>query len=215
MKLDLIYSMPQQLADNASLDDLLETVSSIDTWQQRHAEVLDYIYLHRVIQLLRNDADEAALSALNKHLAQVAAPGRKTPLNTLGKHYHARWHAYRDMLESRLSSHNSEGPTLLMQREHVPEILQLVIKGASEQKEIQEQLGLKKANLSRILKMMEAQELIRREKHGRTNFLLPGVNALKVTGSKQQAATEDSSNIVKTQNGINANNGASYLSLVA
>ncbi len=50
---DLINCTPEALAETTPLSDLMESIRKIDQWDDRHAEVLDYIYKHRLVRLIR------------------------------------------------------------------------------------------------------------------------------------------------------------------
>jgi len=173
--IDLIHCVPERLAEEASLDQLLQTAKSIEKWEERHAEVLDYIYRQRLIRLLTRRSSTDDLSALNEHLERMLHPRRLEAMQHLGRPYGERWAAYKDILESRLASLRSRAPQQVLKMAHVEQILDLLLSGrATKQSEIQKILDLKKANLTRVLNVMEANELIERRTEGREKFILPG-----------------------------------------
>ena len=173
--LDLIYCVPVKLAEEASLDQLLQTAKSIEQWEERHAEVFDYIYRQRLIWMLTRRASVDDLSALNEHLARMLHPRRLEAMRHLSKPYGERWAVYRDILESRLASLRSSAPKLVLEMAHVRQILELVRSGrATRQSEIGKALGLKPANLTRILNVLDANELIERRTEGREKLIRPG-----------------------------------------
>ena len=177
--IDLIHSIPEELAEKASLADLLETSKGIEAWQDRHGQVLDFIYRHRIIRQIRSSATTlAALQELSEHLARVTHPRRRKALDGLNQPYATRWATYRDILETRIAAMCSDAPKQLMQRAHMKEILLLLMSGAvRRQKDVEDAFGLRKANVTRILNLMEANELIVRQAVGREKHLLPGPNA--------------------------------------
>lgn len=106
--IDLINCAPEALAESALLSDLMESIQKIDRMNDRQAEVLDYIYRHRLVRLLRTvnrgEGSAAELEELYEHLDRVAHPSRLNQLNSLEKPYGARWTAYQDILEHRLAA---------------------------------------------------------------------------------------------------------------
>ncbi|MGH9892379.1 MAG: hypothetical protein ACREA0_10420, partial [bacterium] len=87
MSIDLVNSVPEDLADRASLADLLDAVKSVETWTERHAEVLDYLYRRRLAASLSRRSTLEDLRELDRHLAQVTNPIRRIHLDGLGKPY--------------------------------------------------------------------------------------------------------------------------------
>jgi DNA-binding MarR family transcriptional regulator len=173
--IDLIHCVPVKLAEKASLDQLLQTAKSIEQWEERHAEVLDYIYRQRLIWMLTRRASADDLSALDEHLERMLHPRRLEAMRHLGRAYGERWAAYKDILESRLASLRSPAPQQVRKMAHVEQILDLITSGrATKQAEIKKALGLRSANLTRVLKFMEANELIERRTVGRENLIGPG-----------------------------------------
>lgn len=181
--LNLNYGVPAELARHATLDELRATADNIAAWDERQSEVLDFIYRYRLIRLLTNRAAPSELQALNDHLARVAHDGRQTALDTLSIPYHARWTAYREILEDRIAAlESSVAEEVVNGYAHVADILALVTQqDGIGQQQIQQKLKLGKVNLSRILNLMEAQELIARRKSGRHNQIVPGANAARFT----------------------------------
>ena len=177
-KIDIINSSPEVLAETASLDALLEAVRAIEKWDDRHGQVLDHIYRQRLIKLIRTGAPVNDLRALNEHLTRAAHPRRLKQLNNLDRPYGARWTVYQDILESRIAALDSNAPKQLLKRAHVLEILNLLVDGSVRtQGDIKRELDLLPANLTRILNMMESNELIERKIAGREKQIVPGPNA--------------------------------------
>lgn len=174
-KIDLIYCVPEKLAEEASLDELLHTAKCIEKWEERHAEVLDYIYRQRLIWLLTRRASIDELSAFAEHLERMLHPRRLDAIKHLEKRYAERWMAIKDIAESRLASLRSEAPQQVLNLAHVKEILDLIDSGpARRQSEIEKSLGLRRPNLTRVLNLMEANELIERRSEGREKLVSPG-----------------------------------------
>ncbi len=173
--IDLIHCVPEKLAEEANLDQLLQTVKSIEKWEERHAEVLDYVYRQRLIRLLVRRSSEDDLSALNEHLECMLHPRRLEAMQHLSRPYSDRWAAYKDILESRLASLRSRAPQQVLKMAHVEQILDLLLSGrASKQADIKEAFRLRPANLTRVLNIMEANDLIERRTEGREKLIRPG-----------------------------------------
>lgn len=180
-KIDLINDIPEEISQTASLDDLLQAVRNIEKWQDLHAEVLDYIYRSRLVRLLWRRAHIEELRAFAEHLAKIVHPRRAAAIEALGQPFAARWRAYQSILETRISGLQTGAPEKLANRAHVSKILELICLGqVQRQQDIENILGLRKANVTRILNMMEANELIVRTKIGVEKHLVPGPNAERV-----------------------------------
>lgn len=190
--IDLLYDDLNQLALHAEPAALLQAVEKIDAWSDRHGEVLDYIYRYRLTRLLVYRAGTGELAELNDHLARVAHDLRREALAKLTVDYHARWNGYRDILEHRLAAlEDTRAGQIAGRYVHVAAILREVTTGGGlSQKQLQEKLDLGKANLSRILDLMEANELIHRRKVGRENQILPGINAGAALSADQPTAPQ-------------------------
>ncbi|HYO68938.1 MAG TPA: MarR family transcriptional regulator [Archangium sp.] len=176
MTLDLEMAAPEDVAFRIPLDDILAAVRSRKQWSERMAQVLEYAYCERLLKLVRTGAPIEQFRELNEHLAQVVHPVRRAMLEGLDKPYFTRWSLLRALLEMRIESLRSELPQHVLEREHVRDILARVRKaGELSQQQLGEELGLGKANLSRILSLMEANELIDKLPRGSTNLITLGV----------------------------------------
>lgn len=176
MTLDLETAAPEDVAFHASLADILAAVGARKQWSERMAQVLEYAYCERLLKLVRTGAPLEQLREFNEHLAQVVHPARRALLEGLGKPYFTRWSMLRALLEMRIESLRSDLPAQVLNREHVRDILARVRSaGELSQQQLLEQLGLGKANLSRILSLMEANELIDKLPRGSTNMITLGV----------------------------------------
>jgi hypothetical protein len=189
--LDLIHCVPERLAEEADLDLLLETAKSIEKWTERHAEVLDYIYRQRLIRLLTGRAPADDLLALSNHLERMTHPRRLDAMRGLEKPYGERWIAYKDTLESRMASLRSDAPFEVLEMAHVREILGLIAGGRRvKQSEILKALGLRSANLTRILNVMESNDLIERKAEGREKLIGPGPELERVLPAPVKGGSE-------------------------
>lgn len=162
MPLDLEECAPEDVAVYSTLPELLEAVEAISSWSDRKAAVLDYVYCERLLKLIRTNAPREQLEEFNEHLVQVVHPLRQEELDGLGQRYYQRWSLLRELLERRIESRRGELPQQLLVREHVSSILEYLTRarGPVSQQDLQRELDLKKANLSRILSRLEAHELI-------------------------------------------------------
>ena len=180
MGIDLKYDTPAILADEADLQEIREAVTAIEAWEDRHGEVLDYIYARRLMLLIHRRADLDEVLAFYKHLRWVAHPLRREDLDGLDRPYFTRWQAYVDVLETVIARLRGQDPEGLMERPHVAEILELAVdEPGLAQDEVAERIGLKKANLSRIMALMEENDLLERRREGRRKRVYPGPRAPK------------------------------------
>lgn len=180
MSIDLVNSVPEDLADRASLADLLDAVKSVETWTERHAEVLDYCYRRRLAASLSRRSTLEDLREFDRHLAQVTNPIRRNHLDGLGKPYWGRWQAYRDLLEVRIALLRSAAPQRLAAQPRIRDILERVASTPGlTQANLINKLALGKPNATRILNLMEQNGLIERDKIGRENRLRLGLHGAR------------------------------------
>ncbi|KFE68616.1 MarR family transcriptional regulator [Hyalangium minutum] len=206
MPLELETVAPEDLAFHASLAEMLEAIRSREQWSERMAEVLEYAYCERLLKLVRTGAPLEQLRELNEHLAHVVHPRRRAQLDSLGKPYFARWSMLRALLEMRIESLRSEVPSQVLNRKHVREILERVQReGEVTQQFIGETFALEKANLSRILALMEANELIDKVARGNGNTIVLGVRGRELMPPKETAVPRAPAPVK------HARRGASYL----
>ena len=165
--IDLDDSIPEELAETADLDDLLETALKTDQWNDRMVQVLDYIYRQRLDHALRfGRSDE--IQTLLEHLDRMTHPRVTDRLDRLETPCKDRWAGFMDLLEDRLTALASPVPEQLMTRSHVTEIVEMVADNDRiYQSDIGKAWNLRPANLTRILNLMEANELIVRRTEGR------------------------------------------------
>lgn len=175
MNLDLLNDDPQRLAREAPLDDLLAAVRAVEDWTDRHGQVLDHLYRNRIARQFRTGAALDEMAALLDHLQRVAHPRRAPALDALDRRYAQRWLAYADLLETQLAVQEAGVPPSLLERAHVPVILAGVRDGSLQtQGDVQQHCGLKEANASRVLALLDAAELVLRQRHGREKRLMAG-----------------------------------------
>ena len=189
-QIDLLNDSPAAIAESARLEDLLKAVRSIAKWEERHAEVLDHTYRHRLVHLIRSkSAAEGELQELLDHLDRVTHQRRFAALENLGKRYGSRWLAYMDILDGRLALMRSPVSERWLNRKHVRDILNLVPeRGEIPQSRIKEKLDLRPANLTRVLDIMEANELIERRQDGRENLVRLGPDGVELVRKQGENA---------------------------
>jgi hypothetical protein len=205
MIIDLIYCAPEKLAETVAINDLTETVLSMESWNDRQADVLDYVYRQILIRLVctakRGEEAAAELRAFAEHLDRATHPARLIKLESLSKPYGARWTAYLDILGSRLASLESDVPDRVMSLKNVREILEYILdRGTAKRKDIRDKFQLRPANLTRILNTMESSDLIVSRTVGREKLYSPGANSTIL-----KTRTEEDESAVKR--------GAAYLRL--
>ncbi|MFP2906499.1 hypothetical protein ACLESD_15825 [Pyxidicoccus sp. 3LFB2] len=190
MALDLEVCSPEHVANHASFAELLEAVNARDALTDRMAEVLEYVYCERLLKLVRTNAPREQLEAFAEHLEDVAHPVRQAKLDGLSRPYFQRWSLLRELLERRIESLRSDVPRQVVEREHVLPILQYVAgaRGPVGQQDIQKALQLGKANLSRILSLMETHELIDKQAHGNANLVVLGPRGRELMPAVSPAA---------------------------
>jgi DNA-binding MarR family transcriptional regulator len=166
--IDLENDPAEVLAEGSDFKSLLEAVEDVEKWGDRPAEVLDHVYRQRLIRFIRSEAGEEKLQEMIEHLDRVTRSDRLEALNHLEKAYGERWQAYMDLIDSQLAALSCDAPDMLLKRAHVKEILEMIASGRVDtRKEIQDRLHLRQPNLTRILNMMEANELIETQSVGR------------------------------------------------
>jgi len=182
MTLDLDMAAPEDVAFRIPLADILAAVRERKQWSERMAQVLEYAYCERLLKLVRTGAPMEQFEELARHLALVVHPIRKAMMEGLEKPYFTRWSLLRTLLEMRMESLRSDIPQQVLQREHVRDILAHVSEARElTQQQLGEKLGLGKANLSRILSLMEANELIDKLPKGNTNVITLGYRGRELT----------------------------------
>ncbi len=202
MDIDLNHCVPQELAQGASLEDLSSAARAIEDWGERPAEVLDYIYRYRLIRLLQTRASLEELRALNEHIRRVLPPSRMGELDRLARPYRERWRVYGEILEARIHSLTSEAPAKVLERKHVRRILELVVTAPRERAVLKQALGgIGDPNLTRILKLMEANELIEVRRLGREKRIHLGPNGERFSPNKGAPAAGGGSEAPRERRG--------------
>ena len=171
--------------DVAALGKALRNLPFIDA---ATAQTLDQVYGARTLAALRSPSDRQALAELSEHLELATTPNRKKQLAALGIPYAARWRAWQELLEILIESLDKLADSGLPNLKHVKGLLEILEQqGELPQSELAQKLGLKPANLTRLLNILEANLLIRRQAVGREKQVgLSSVYRAKLVTAKPQ-----------------------------
>lgn len=176
MPIDLERGDPHQLVDSP-LDELREALPPEGAWSERKSESLDYAIAHRVLRALRCDAEHPELLALLEVIHDAAAIARDEPGMS---EWSLRWRGIARVVDARIGTLSNQRWQPLLKYQHVVPIVETVRahEGITQQALLNMLPEVKSApNLTRVLNMMEANELIVRRKQGRENSLYLGRNA--------------------------------------
>lgn len=195
MSINLLATSPLDLALAAGLPDLLDAVAAIDPWTPRYDEVLDYVYTERTERALRGGPDRKdELDALIDHLRRVATLRGLAAVEGATTDYAARWEGYAVLLEARRTHEAEPAPADVLERAHVRKLLHCVRDGGDagvEQSALRRELGLKEANLCRVLTLAESCDLVvRRPKDGRSNVVFLTERGEQALGGRGGIAAE-------------------------
>lgn len=125
---------------------------------------IDYALRHQVVRALSRTPEPADLETVYDGLRRLIPVEREDLLATEMK----RWRAFADLVDTRLGMLDSLEPDTARRLLHADRILDFVAKhpGCS-QTQIAAELELKAANFTRILGILEANELIERQAIGK------------------------------------------------
>jgi len=179
----LLERTPGELLDEP-LSIYSQLLRESDELENDHLEAIDYVVRHTVVRLLVRAAEEAELEAACSAIRRLVPVARETQLAA----WLPRWRAFADLLEARMAVLANQDTAKARELAHAGEILAFVQREPGlTQAEIGKQLELKPANLSRILGVLEAQELIERRNVGRERRVHPG----RMLKTEPQAKTAD------------------------
>ncbi len=160
---DLLANGPGELLDR-SLEDYATLLRQPGELRPEHLRAIDYAVRHKVLRLLARSADAEELEEAFDGLRRLAPVAREQELAS----WLPRWRAFADLIESRLAVLDNQDPAAVISLAHSSAILDLVgNEPGLKQSDIGKRLGLKPANLSRILNVLEGHELIERQSVGR------------------------------------------------
>lgn len=159
----LLSQGPAELLDRP-LEDYAALLRQAVDLEPDHLEAVDYALRHTVVRLLVRAAGEEEMEAAYDALRRMVPVARASEL----AEWIPRWRAFADLLDTRLGILASREPGLALRFAHAEPILHLVADAPGlTQVEIGERLELKPANLSRVLGVLEAHEMIERRRVGR------------------------------------------------
>lgn len=178
MTYDLLRTPLTVLADEPSLDELLGAIRGVAAWTRDHAEALDDVLQQRILRLLTRQHTREELEALHDLLRRVVDPSHRAAIDALGDHFPDRWDSYARLVDGRIGALDARSPDIL-RRKHVTEVLEALVDagGTMPQGALADVRGLKKANLTRVLHLMEAHDLIVRRRIGKENEVSLGAAA--------------------------------------
>lgn len=167
---------PGQLLDR-SLEEYGALLRTAGELKPELLEAVDYTLRHTVVRLLsratrekENDLAGELVEAYDA-LRRLVPPAREAELAA----WLPRWRGFADLLDARLATLASRDVAGALRLAHSSEILaEVAADPGLTQAQLGLRLGLKPANLSRILSVLEAHELIERRSVGRERRLHPG-----------------------------------------
>jgi DNA-binding MarR family transcriptional regulator len=166
----LLAEGPAQLLERP-LSDFADLLRQPEELEREHADTLDYVLRHTVVRLLVRAAGQDELLSAYEELRALVPVRREEELAA----WLPRWRTLADVLDARLAVLRNRDMSIPAKLLHADRIVALV---ASEsgltQVEIADRLDLKAANLSRILGILEAHELIERRNVGREKRVFLG-----------------------------------------
>lgn len=142
--------------------------------QDRHLRAMDHVLRHHVLRLLVQRAPPAELEAAEDTIRRLWPSRRAADVAA----WAPRWLAWADLLGSRRAVLREQDPARVRRLAHAAELLALVAREPGlSQVAIGERLALKAANLSRILNLLEANDLLVRREVGREKRVYPLADA--------------------------------------
>jgi CRP-like cAMP-binding protein len=163
----LLQEGPGELLER-QLDDYRTLLREAREVRFEHLDAIDYAVRHWLIRLLVSNASSEELEDTYSTLRRLVPVTREEDLADWKK----RWSAFADLLETRVAIRANQRPEQALKLAHAEDILRVIEdEPGISQAEIGDRLGLKRANLSRILHVLEANELVDRRTVGREKHL--------------------------------------------
>ena len=167
---DLLAAGPAELLERP-LAEFAVLLRRRQDLRRDHLAAMDYVFRHTVVRLLVRAAPEAELAEAYGALRRLVPVAREAEL----AEWLPRWRAFADLLDARRAALAAQDPATALRLAHAGSILDLVEEQTGlTQAEMAGTLGLKPANLSRILGILEAHELVERRSVGREKRIHPG-----------------------------------------
>jgi MarR family len=154
---------------------------------------IDFVLRHQVARALSRDPGRVDFDELHDNLARVMPVKleERLPEQTI------RWRAFADLVSTRLGMLDTQEPETARSLLHAEEILAFVAQHPGcTQSEIREDRELKPANLTRILGILEANELVERQTVGREKRVYLG------RLERQRRETEYPTGAVEARHGV-------------
>lgn len=179
--------------EELSLDELLDAIRALPAFSERHAEILDFLHRQRALDALAGSPDPDELQELVHYFDRLLDPVRSGAFEALSRSYASRWEALSDLVDDRLRRlETTEGSQLdeFLRRNHVRTILDVLAEAERQgrtvsQAELGASLRLRKANLTRVLNLMTARDLVVRRRKGRSNEVGIGEAARRLLPSRE------------------------------
>ena len=166
----LTTALPRELFE-LPLDACTPWLREDEPLSDRELEALDYVVRNQVARALGQRSSADALEELSDSIAALVPVEREEAMRP----WVTRWRGMAAVLDARAASLDAQDVDEAMRMAHAPEIVKMVREEPGiTQGVLRERLALKPANLSRILGILEASELVERRKVGRQNQLFPG-----------------------------------------
>lgn len=191
---NLRESDPVELA-SIEFDALLASVENAGELDEGTARVLDFALRRRCLDALRAPhPSNEELTELSRGISRILRPQRVTQLAQLEGQFAARWLALRDLIDDRLRSAQEADPKRVLDRDHVrPALLWVHEQTCSgedaSQVDLREHLGLRKANLTRLVSLMVEHGLLTRRRVGKENQLALTEDARELLGLSAKSST--------------------------
>lgn len=163
----------------APLEELAALLRREQLPADQEIEALDRILRLKVIRALQSEPDHAALVALVGELRRLVPHDRCKDLDARRRPWATRWSTLGDLVDCAAQAIEARDPARAKQLAHAAPLLAAV--GDSPglaQAELGRRLGIKPANLSRILGVLEAGGLVRRKLVGREKLVHPARDAM-------------------------------------
>lgn len=140
--------------------------------QQEVLAALDEVLLKRVMRILHRRNDTGAWAAEIDDFRRLVPHERRDAVDRGEKAWASRWDALCDLLAVAAEQHAAKQSHPVIRLAHGLQVLKALVRNRRcSQVELGKLSGLRPANLSRIVGLLEANELIRREAVGREKFV--------------------------------------------
>lgn len=155
----------------APLEELGQLVrSEAQSLTEAHLRVLDRLVSHVAVRALIRRDDDSGVEAARRGVARLLPPA----LEARWPRYADRWRAVADVLDARLEMRAARSEDEALSLKHANEIMEAIRHEPGViQAKLGAALGLSPPNLSRILAVLESNELIERRRIGREKAIYP------------------------------------------